>query len=107
MYFAEIVNTVIVRGKTIHLGSIKKPTLTNKCDYVFFRLVVRSYFIGSILIMKDQFQNIRRGHSLQQGIAIIGFTSQINIELVLKKTHIALRKIIRSIMTKHSNFTAL
>ena len=57
--------------------------------------------------MKDQFQNIRRGHSLQQGIDIIGITSQINIELVLKKKHIALRKIIRSIMTKHSNFTAL
>ena len=76
---AEIVNSVIVCGKTIHLCSIKKPTLTNKCDYVFFLLVARSYFIGFILLMKDQFQNIRRGHSLQQGIAIIGFISQINI----------------------------
>ena len=96
MYFAEIVNTVIVSVKTIYFYvqyilyiynslSIKKQqhALTNKyvissCSPIIFYWF---HFTHQRPISK---QHTRR-HSLQQGIAIIGFVSQINIFISAQK----------------------
>ena len=94
MYFVEIVNIVIVSVKTIYfyvytvdiqfIQYKKATTLTNKCLISCCSPII--FYWVNFTHQKPISKQDTRGHSLPQGIAIIGLYHKIiNISLMLKK----------------------